>query len=264
VPRNGSGTMSLATTISPSDQQSSTVVMTMLNDVRDALTASLATDGQSTMTVPLKAADGSASAPGYTFGSDLNTGAYRISADTVGFAANGAEVWRYGTGGITLASGKTLTVGSVTNAHVPAGVIVMWSGTVATIPTGWLICDGTNGTPDLRDRFVIGARQDDAGAAKTNVTGSLTVSGGSKDAIVVSHDHTATSTVTDPGHNHQFGTFAGASAAPGNQTVTSGTNQSTNTKTTGVTVATTVDSAGDSGTNANLPPYYALAFIMKA
>jgi hypothetical protein len=40
---------------------------------------------------------------------------------------------------------------------LPTGVIVMWSGSIATIPTGWALCDGTNDTPDLRDRFIIGA-----------------------------------------------------------------------------------------------------------
>ncbi len=46
---------------------------------------------------------------------------------------------------------------------VPKGVIVMWSGRIADIPPGWALCDGTNGTPDLRDRFIVGARQDDGG-----------------------------------------------------------------------------------------------------
>lgn len=40
---------------------------------------------------------------------------------------------------------------------VPSGVIVMWSGVVADVPAGWLLCDGTNGTPDLRGRFIVGA-----------------------------------------------------------------------------------------------------------
>ncbi len=56
-----------------------------------------------------------------------------------------------------------LDPGSVTTAiladgvAVPSGVIVMWSGTLATIPDGWALCDGTNGTPDLRARFILGA-----------------------------------------------------------------------------------------------------------
>jgi hypothetical protein len=60
--------------------------------------------------------------------------------------------------------------------------IIMVSGTIADALTdnpGFALCDGNNGTPDLRDRFVVCARQDDSGAAKTNISGSLTVSGGS-------------------------------------------------------------------------------------
>jgi hypothetical protein len=235
--------------------------MTMLNDVRDALTASVASDGQTTLTGALKAADGTITAPGYTFGSDTNTGLYRSASGVIRATCDGTNSLTVAATGVTVTA---LTVGAVTNAHVPAGVIVMWSGAIAAIPTGWLLCDGENSTPDLRDRFIIGARSDDEGVAKTNVTGSLTTTGGSKDAIAVAHDHSASSTVTDPGHNHSFGTTAGASAAPGNPTWTSGTNRDTTTETTGITVATTVNSAGSSGTNANLVPYYALAFIMKA
>jgi len=52
---------------------------------------------------------------------------------------------------------------------IPKGCILMWSGSIATIPSGFALCDGSNGTPDLRNRFVIGAKQDVAGVAKTNV-----------------------------------------------------------------------------------------------
>jgi len=61
----------------------------------------------------------------------------------------------------------------------PTGIICLWYGSVASIPTGWYLCDGSNSTPDLRDTFVVGAKQDDSGVAKTNLTGSLTQSGGS-------------------------------------------------------------------------------------
>jgi hypothetical protein len=157
-------------------------------------------------------------------------------------------------------------------AAFPVGGIIMWSGTVATIPSGWALCNGSNGTPDLRDRFIIGARQDDGGVAKTNVTGSLTQTGGSKDAIVVSHTHTATTSITDPGHIHTTVNhpvfFEQGVGSPSSQTLcvqgsTGTANYSTASATTGITAATTVASTGSSGTNANLPPYYALAFIMK-
>jgi hypothetical protein len=148
---------------------------------------------------------------------------------------------------------------------IPTGVIVMWSGTIATIPTGWFLCDGSNSTPDLRSRFIIGANADDAGVAKTNVTGSATQSGGTKDAIVVSHTHTAT--VTDPGHTHQYkqtGNSTGTSSfsRTGLTSAFTNANDLIEPSTTGVTVANSTE--GSSGTNQNLPPYYALAFIMKS
>jgi hypothetical protein len=153
--------------------------------------------------------------------------------------------------------------GTVTGA-VPSGVIVMWSGTIATIPSGWLLCNGSSGTPDLRNRFVIGAHSDDSGTAKTTVTGTSTQTGGSKDAIVVSHTHTATSTVTDPGHLHAVARGLGASGTGGDALLSGTSGYNTQSNTTGITVATSISTEGSSGTNANLPPYYALAYIMKA
>jgi hypothetical protein len=245
--------------------------MGILNDIRDGLTASIAADGQTTITAPIKAADGSITAPGYAFASDANTGFYRSASGVIRATCDGTNTWTATATGFSVtgtfsASGVAtvagLTVGAVTNAHVPAGVIVMWSGAIAAIPTGWLLCDGANSTPDLRDRFIIGARQDDAGAAKTNVTGSLTVTGGSKDAVNVSHTHTAT--VTDPGHSHSTtitGNNAGTTFAEGSRQTGTGSRTSS-TETTGITVSNSTE--GSSGTNANLVPYYALAFIMKA
>lgn len=51
--------------------------------------------------------------------------------------------------------GKELSGGG--GAGIPTGLISIWYGAVDSIPDGWALCDGTNGTPDLRDRFVLGA-----------------------------------------------------------------------------------------------------------
>ena len=139
---------------------------------------------------------------------------------------------------------------------LPSGVIVIWSGSTGSIPSGYVICDGTNGTPDLRNSFVLGAGN------------SYTVgqTGGSTDSIVVSHTHTATSVVTDPGHTHtNNATYyggGGPAASSGGSNLPVGA--TINSATTGITVATTNASAGTSGSGANLPPYYALAYIMKS
>jgi hypothetical protein len=170
---------------------------------------------------------------------------------------------------VSSGSGSTPTWGS----GFPSGGIIMWSGTIATIPSGWYLCNGSNGTPDLRNRFVIGAHSDDAGAAKTTVTGSATQSGGSKDAIVVAHTHTgSTSSVGD--HQHEvFGFWHWVDESieimatrlkPTTQSGSSRDDDQPSGLAGGHSHTMSLDSAGSSGTNANLPPYYALAFIMKS
>jgi len=169
------------------------------------------------------------------------------------------------------ASAATNTTQIATTAFVlanaiPSGLISMWYGTIATIPTGWVLCNGSNSTPDLRNKFVIGAHTDSVGVAYSTVTGSNTQTGGTKDAIVVSHTHTATSVVTDPGHLHTFTNYSvsnGGATTPVISTSNTTATVSTNSAVTGISVATTNSTEGSSGTNQNLPPYYALAYIMK-
>ena len=143
---------------------------------------------------------------------------------------------------------------------IPAGGILLWSGSIGSIPAGYVLCNGSNGTPDLRDRFLVGAGS----------TYAVNATGGSADSIVVTHNHTATSTVTDPGHDHDAITQVSGSSSSGAQftnsfsgSVNTTSTQMIQTATTGITVATTTANAGTSGTNANLPPYYALCYIMK-
>ena len=62
---------------------------------------------------------------------------------------------------------------------VPSGCILLWSGSTGSVPSGWLLCDGTNGTPDLRDRFIIGAGNNYA----------VNATGGSADAIEIGRAH---------------------------------------------------------------------------
>jgi hypothetical protein len=145
-------------------------------------------------------------------------------------------------------------------ATLPSGVIVMWSGSIGSIPSGWLLCNGSSGTPDLRDRFVVGAGS----------TYAVAATGGNANATLPSHTHTAS--VSDPGHFHEttlvtgstdgyfgYGTTFPGIIGSGQLTAKSTLTQ---TKTTGVSVTNSTE--GSSANNANLPPYYALAYIMKA
>ena len=155
---------------------------------------------------------------------------------------------------------------------IPRGGIIMWSGSSTAIPEGWHLCDGTNSTPDLRGQLVVGAGGDYAVGA----------TGGSANAVVVSHTHTASTNITDSGHSHYIsgaskddGNFSGANsnsqdwglyADAGSYTSNDpnhiyGRNSAS--ATTGITANTSVNSTGSSGTNDNLPPYYALCYIMK-
>jgi hypothetical protein len=171
-------------------------------------------------------------------------------------ASGGTGINAAGTAGNVLTSNGSAWVSSGA-AYVPSGGIIMWSGSIASIPSGWYLCDGLNSTPDLRDRFVVGA----------GTTYAVADTGGSPNAIVVSHTHTATTdtvaahthavptnSVTGPGNNGG-GRFIAGDGGGGNVNTTSAGAHSHS-----VTVSTT----GSSATNANLPPYYALAYIMKA
>ncbi|MFA5351197.1 MAG: hypothetical protein WC357_07715, partial [Candidatus Omnitrophota bacterium] len=130
------------------------------------------------------------------------------------------------------------------NESLPVGSIIIWSGTVASIPTDWQLCDGTNGTPDLRDRFVIGARQDSGGVSMTNVSGALTKIGGEA-------KHTLT-IAEMPAHTHTYNEPIFPSRYDGHSSPLC----------TGTQVSNSSNVGGSQPHNI-LPPYYALCFIMK-
>jgi len=114
-----------------------------------------------------------------------------------------------------------------TTGRIPSGGIIKWSGAIVDIPAGFVICDGNNGTPDLRNNFVIGAG-DTYNPADTGGTDS--------------HVHSG-----DSGHHHDF--YAGGDIQSG-----SGYSQS----------STQGQDVGPTGSSGTLPPFYALAYIMKS
>ena len=162
-----------------------------------------------------------------------------------------------GTGSITAAAARSalgLAIGTDVAAQAyafPSGGIIMWSGSVASIPAGWFLCNGSNGTPNLLNRFVLAAGS----------TYAVGATGGSTDATLPSHTHSLT--VTDPGHAHTADQpYGGSTAANGGPYFGQGSNRNTGTASTGIGV--TMAAAGGSPVGANMPPYYALAFIMKS
>jgi len=173
---------------------------------------------------------------------DNDSGLFSTASGRVSLYADNTEVARVTTGGVALQTGKFEGPGTI-----PIGGIIMWSGEVANIPSGWRLCDGQNSTPDLRGRFVLGhgtgsgltARsKGQTGGAETH---TLTVQ------EMPPHSHTTTLSHNgwpaesadrqdwyyimnkDRGKNNDFGT----------STVGSGTAHN------------------------NMPPFYVLAFIMR-
>ena len=150
---------------------------------------------------------------------------------------------------------------------VPLGAILMWGGG-NTLPEGFTLCNAVNaGTvnnivvPNLEDKFIIGAKQHSSGW-KTNITGSLGASGGSKDAVIVTHDHRyAFASKDDPvaiGNNFQSSGISNVTEhADINELSQSGNDD-------GSDLAGFTADTGSTGTNTgNLPPYYALSFIIR-
>jgi len=157
----------------------------------------------------------------------------------------------------------------------PIGMIVLWSGSAASVPTYWSLCDGANGTPDLRDRFVVGAGNSYApGATGGSATVSLT------SAQIQGHTHsfsysnpTLVSSTDDGGdhtHNYLFRTeetkrrrgpyscWRGTQSYPTNST---GDHNHTFNTTMNFNINT--NNAGSSSAHENRPPYYSLCYIMR-
>ncbi len=178
------------------------------------------------------------------------------------------------------------------NKAMPTGGIIMWSGTVATIPTGWALCDGTNGTPNLTGKFIVHADADSSGTYNVGATGgvnnvTLTASevpqlAGTTDSQGA-HNHSGSSTASAGAHTHSYtDSYVLQSALipgididynsntynpNGSQSKTTGsagahTHTLTITSDGAHTHTTTVNSGGG-GAHENRPPYYALAYIMK-
>lgn len=149
---------------------------------------------------------------------------------------------------------------------IPSGIISMWSGSINAIPTGWALCNGQNGTPNLVDRFIVGAGSKysvgDIGGADT-VT--LTTS------QLPSHTHSSgtLSTNTTGSHTHDmretigFLTNAGSGSDQAFKYVNMEPTLTSSAGSHSHTISGSTGSTGSGSSHENRPPYYALAFIMK-
>jgi microcystin-dependent protein len=158
----------------------------------------------------------------------------------------------YGIVGVQTAVGTT----------IPAGMISLWYGSIGSVPSGWYLCDGANGTPDLRDRFVVAAGSTySVGATGGTATNTLTTN------ELPAHSHTATFAGTALGtHTHTFsGSPGGGGGGGGADLNTSYGSSTTSAVSAGTPAGTvTVASTGSGASFSNIPPYYALAYVMKS
>jgi len=153
-------------------------------------------------------------------GEDITPGS--INGANIDTASNGQLLESDGSGNLQF---------SAPAGGVPTGGIIMWSGAIANIPSGFALCDGTNGTPDLTDRFVVGAEGSEYSVGDT----------GGQDEVQL--------TISEmPKHSHQGTSFgSGPNSQIGLANDPSGR---------------TGETGGDQP-HENRPPYYAVAYIMK-
>jgi microcystin-dependent protein len=127
---------------------------------------------------------------------------------------------------------------SAVNNSVPAGLIAIWSGAISNIPAGWVLCDGNNGTPNLQDRFIVGA----GSAYAVDATGGASTLALSESELPThSHDIVI----------HQHGTSSGEYV------------ESTVDVDEAIDSPASTASVGSGSAHENKPPYHALAYIMK-
>lgn len=175
----------------------------------------------------------------------------------------------------------TVNLQQITPKVVPVGAIMMWAGSIGSIPTGWKLCDGSNGTPDLRSRFIVGYNDADSdynAIGKTGGAKTVTLTEGQ----MPKHSHDAASA---GGHSHTYpdsyyietgselngktkvpgtsqeslpGSYAGSAGTDVNNNAilyrTRNTSSSPN-------HTHTISEKGNNEAHENRPPYYTLAFI---
>lgn len=156
---------------------------------------------------------------------------------------------------------RSITEEKLSFAVVPSGGIIMWGGQYAAIPTGWNLCDGSSGTPDLRDRFILGATTE-ATIGETGGSHSVTLI----EAQMPSHNHSG-STASAGSHIHTLSITSQAGANEPTIGATTGntiTSDGRSTNSAGShTHTVTIGSTGGGQSHENRPAFYKLAYIMK-
>ena len=173
-----------------------------------------------------------------------DTGAVAAKGQKGEIGATGSTGGTGGTGA-TGDKGQKGEIGSAGSTGIPSGFIGLWSGSANAIPSGWYLCNGGNGTPDLRSKFIIGASGVGSGGYQVGAQGgaeSVTLT----TAQMPSHKHDTTvdNTKLFPAAGGTTFQYGGAGTYPG--------------------TVFTMSNTGGGQAHENRPPYYALCYIMKS
>ena len=163
---------------------------------------------------------------------------------------------------------------TVSNAFVPEGGIIMWNGSIAEAEalSNWAVCDGQNGTPDLRDRFIVGAGNSYShgatGGSNTatdtvSISGSDTVNISGSDTVNISVSVSGTTGYDSGAGNGNSYSHAGHGSMKRHTHSFSGSGSGSDTVTISGSDTVTISDT-DTVSIDTRSPYYALTFIMKS
>ena len=144
---------------------------------------------------------------------------------------------------------------------IPVGGIIIWHGTPADVPAGWAICDGQNGTPDLRSRFVLGA-SDKYAMAVTGGVDKVTLTTNQIPAHAHSYQDGYFNESYSDGHSYTNGMGGGVTDLKDTKLLGSGDSDGNNNYLYWRWTKTSTD-GGKGDAHENMPPYYALYYIMR-
>jgi len=141
--------------------------------------------------------------------------------------------------------------------NLPVGAIIVWTGTIASVPSGWAICDGVATTPDLSSKFIRGAEaaQDPGGTGGANSINLVANN-------LPQHNHTGT-TITNVNHDHGYSKPISATLLGGSISAdTGGSTQQTGSGGAHTHVLTVANTGSGSSID-NRPAYYTVLFIKR-
>lgn len=292
--RNGSGVYTKVNTFTSGTPITAAGHNQNWDDIADEITNSVAADGQTSMTGPLKAASGTAAAPSHTFGSDPNTGAYRIGSDNYGIAVGGTKIVDVAATGVSITGNMDATTVKQSGfTLLPVGVIWPYGGSAA--PSGYLLCDGsavsrttyaalftaigtaygvgdgstTFNVPDMKGRIPAGKEASASRLTSTHFGGNSTVLGATggleshtlTEAQLAAHDHD----ITDTGHTHSRSVQTPTSTTVGTLKYYGSVGSGTSTDdTASATTGITVNNAGGGSAHNNVQPTIIVNYIIFA